>query len=546
MIIKSAHRSTPRTLTLAALTLVLCWTTTAMAQLNYVPNGTVEKVDPGNPAKPMYWEYSKWGVAANAGFTWKTETNGNRYLHTQVLSGTGTLPCSAGDAKWWTTSFLIPAGGGSYTVTDQYRSNVDSQLIVLANLTIGGNPIYVTAANLQAASSWTTVTKTVSLPTNTYSVRLLHKICTTGWLETDNFGLYQGIGTGTDAGVAADSGTWPGSDASGTGSGAQISIAFDDGWVSIYNTGLPIMKSMGIRGSHYIHAGYVDNLQKITYHMTSPMLIKFHKAGHEIGSHAWSSEWAENDDYLDATKLDNQLSWSLTRLKSYGFDIQGFAAPGGEGVDNQAVIAKVKSYYKYLRTIVQGVNTTPYDPYYLKARTILNTTTSTQIQGWINEAKAKNAWLILLYHRIRTPAVYETEVTPATFQSQLALIKASGLPIKPVGEVLGVWKSTAALPYDAGTAPVGDAGVADTGSSPVTDVGGSSWGDWYPTYNDAGTTSTDAATTTADAIYYSMPRPWPLDDDSRCSVSNSGDGLPTGTALVLMLILAAALRRRRG
>lgn len=522
----------------------------AQAQINIVPNGTVEKVDPSNSAMPMYWEYNKWGGATNAAFVWlPNSTTGNHTLHTQVFSGTDTLPCTYGDAKWWTKAFSIYPGGGAYTFSNSYRGTVNSQVMIMATLSSGGT-MYVWVADLKPSSTWATVTKTISLPVATTKIRIMHKICSVGWLETDNYALYKGSSTGKDAGTSpdtvwppplGDAGITPGSDATVPTTGAVISVAFDDGWLSVHKNALSIMKKQDIRATHFIHADYVDKKGYQADYMSSTQLKDFHNAGHEMGSHAWDKEWADKDEYLNAATLDAQLQKSLNKLKGFGFDVKGFAPPGGEGIDNAAVIKKVAQYYKYQRTIVEGMNTAPYQPLRLVTQTVLSTTSLATLQGWVASAKQQNAWLILLYHRITTPAKYTTEVTPLNFIDQMGVLKASGMPLKPIGEVLGIWK-----PYNTGKTDAGSS-TNDSGSTTVSDLGGTPWTDFYtpPVPSADGGFIPGRDVSTYDQGNYSMPRPWPLDDDGLCSVTPTtpADALP-GIG-ILMLLSLAFLRRGR-
>lgn len=519
---------------------------TSAQGINLVPNGTLEKPNPTDAKKPMYWDYNSWGGATNGAFVYLTDSTGNHTVHTQIFSGSGTLPCTSGDAKWWTTPFTIPSGGGSYLVSDTFRSSVDSQLMVECSLASGGSA-YVTVASPKASAGWTVLQNVVTIPAATTKVRLIHKICGSGFLETDNYVMRKSSGATLDSGpTVTDAYVPPVNDAgvpitdSGSGpvTGAVISVVFDDGWNSVHKEALPLMKQYGFRGTHFIHAEYVDKTGYTSEYMTSTKLKDIYNAGHEIGSHAMNREWADKDEWKDTTKREGQLSKSLTRLQSFGFDPKGFAPPGGEGVDDAATVASVKKFYKYQRTILWDYNKTPYDLYRLKSHTVINTTTLTDLTGWITMAKAQKSWLVLLYHRVRTPAVNATEVTPTTFASHMSIIQNSGLPVRPMGEVLGVWSTTKGGGGDGGTA------TSDS-STTVSDLGGNPWGDFYNPLPgpDAGFGPNYDAST-ADQGVYSMPRPWPLDDDGLCSVSpaSPADALP---GLGIILAVGLTLLRRR-
>jgi len=541
----------PRTRLLAVPALaaaVLLWSPTALGQ-DIMRNGSLTLQDPVNSKLPMYWITNKWGSASTAGFVW-LNSGGNRTIHVEVYSGSGTLPCASGDAKWMTKPLPVYPGGGKYTLSNRYRSTVPSALMVKANLSSGGQ-VYINAASLSSSGgAWKTANKTINIPVATTTVEVMHKICATGWVETDDYKLYKGLGPNppVDAGVTPDTGGLPPlwdanvpkvTDA-GTvvPAGGVISVAFDDGWLTVHKNALPEMKKQGIRATHFIHSTFVDKKGFTADFMGSKQLKELHTAGHEIGSHALNhDDWAVKDQYLTASTLDKHLKDSLATLKGFGFNVVGFAPPGGEGIDNITVQKAVLSYYKYQRSIKWGLNQYPYNVSALKSHIVINTTTLTSLKSWVDQAKNQNAWLILLYHRVDTPANVETKVTPLQFIDHMGVLKASGMPVKPIGEVLGIWK-----PYSSSSADGGSATVDSGGTTPVVDLGGNPWGDATTPFPgpDAGFAGFDAAT--RDQGIYSMPRPRTVDDDGLCSMGGGAASLP---AMALVLLLGMVLMRRR-
>ncbi|MEO8282381.1 MAG: hypothetical protein ABI568_03090 [Pseudarthrobacter sp.] len=64
-----------------------------------------------------------------------------------------------------------------------------------------------------------------------------------------------------------------------------------------------------------------------------------------------------------------------------------------------------------------------------------STTSTATVQGWINTAKADNAWLILAYHEIGENIGGDTYTTdPAVLDAEMQAVKNSGLGIVTVSQ----------------------------------------------------------------------------------------------------------------
>jgi peptidoglycan/xylan/chitin deacetylase (PgdA/CDA1 family) len=149
--------------------------------------------------------------------------------------------------------------------------------------------------------------------------------------------------------------------------------------------------------------------------------------GHEIGSHTVTHPDLTT---LGSKKLKAELANSKAWLENNGLGpIYDFACPYGEY--NNTTIAAIKQYYLSQRTgYDEGYNTAAnFDPYKIKVQIVTNTTTMAEFSGWLAQAKAQGAWLVLEYHQVDNSGD-EYGVTPANFELQAQAIQASG--VKPV------------------------------------------------------------------------------------------------------------------
>jgi peptidoglycan/xylan/chitin deacetylase (PgdA/CDA1 family) len=219
-----------------------------------------------------------------------------------------------------------------------------------------------------------------------------------------------------------------------------VSVVFDDGWVSAFEHAVPIMDAMGLRGTHFVHAGFVDRPGFQGDHMNSELLAILHAKGHEIGSHAMDTDW--KDQMSDPALMEAQLAESKARLESFGFEVAGFAPPNG-AFDSE-VIDKTRQYYDYMRTIDYGINYVDTgSERKLKCYAVTDRTSPATLRDWIRWARSTDGWLVLLYHRFadQIPAGADTYVTPEDFQAQMETLVKAGALVLPMREALEVWRS---------------------------------------------------------------------------------------------------------
>lgn len=440
---------------------VLLYASPCMA--NLVPNYSVEEVNPEDDSLPFGWVHSDWGDY-EATFDYTVDG----FYGFRALKVAGSQFGLEGDAKWKSSMIEVEAGGGAYVVSDYYRADVETELTVLAQAD-GGLEQWLTAKKVPPSADWALADGEVTLPPWATHVQVMHIISGTGWLVTDAYSLVKG--TLPDDPENPDD---PDPVTPSETSGAKVSVVTDDGFNSFHTRGFPIMEKYDIRGTHFIHSDWVDKdgwNHGEDSHMASDKLKDLANAGHEIGSHAREhpEDVAVFADY-SSSELEDQLSGSKDRLEGFGFDVVGFAPPGGS-FDDQVTQA-VKDHYKYMRTIEEGMNLPGYDPYRLKCYTVYDTTTVEQLDGWVKDAAAKKGWVVLLYHRFSDDpedlaAPGGTFVAPDKFDEQMSYLADSGATVEPMGEILGEWSPSKVSDNEGNGSGGGSGGSSLSGVGPI-------------------------------------------------------------------------------
>lgn len=206
-----------------------------------------------------------------------------------------------------------------------------------------------------------------------------------------------------------------------------VSIAFDDGWESSYENGVPILNHHGYKASFYILSNFFDDMQ----YMSMAQVKSLQSQGHHIGSHTVShphlSELEEADMKLEVTGSQKQLEVKLGPIKD-------FASPYGDY--DEDVLAEIKNHYSSHRTVATGINTFEnFDQYQLKSPNIQVNTTNDEIKALIEQAQKQKGWLILTYHEINDSG-REYSVSKEQFEDHMKLIEESGMKVALLPNVL--------------------------------------------------------------------------------------------------------------
>lgn len=186
---------------------------------------------------------------------------------------------------------------------------------------------------------------------------------------------------------------------------AKISFTFDDGGKSTITKAAPALAQSGYTGTTYITTSCVGMTTVpnkcaadtgIPYMTWAQIKSLRDTYGWEIGSHSVSHPLMTE---ITAAKLEQEVANSKSALKAQGIDATSFATPFGDY--NDKVIAAIAKYYSNHRPFHDtGYNAWPYNNYLLRVQQVQVGVSVDTVKGYIDQAKADNTWLVLVFHDI--------------------------------------------------------------------------------------------------------------------------------------------------
>lgn len=221
-----------------------------------------------------------------------------------------------------------------------------------------------------------------------------------------------------------------------------ISVTFDDGWESIYSKGALIFQKYGIRTTQYILSGTFD----YTNYLSKSQILSLQAAGHDIESHTVG--------HNDLTALNDEDLWFELRQSKHdlskllGKEVTDFASPLNRY--NDRVISVAEQVYRSHRNTEADAITlhedsfnvaSNFDPHQISAFSVRRTTTVEQLEKFMQEAKARKAWIVIIYHQIEDVSEDYYAVTPKQLDEQLAAIANSGLRIATIDEMMDAYEA---------------------------------------------------------------------------------------------------------
>jgi len=410
------------------------------APRNLVGNASAETVSRG---VPLGWSKAGGGVNTRTlSVRSGGAKSGSRYVRSAITR------YSNGGA-WWVSPPVAARAGTVYTYTDYYRSNATTRVEVA--VTVNGRTSWRRLGSFKPAAGWTASSVVLTAPAGATKVSFVHVLASVGYLDVDAVGVTAGTARppATTTPTVAPTTTAPSTSTSTTtkppattttsssrpvsvssGKGL-VSVTFDDGWANQYDNALPVLKRDGVPGTFYLISGYLNASQ----YMTVAQAKQVQTAGNEIGSHTINHP---NLTTLSGAELTAQLADSKTALEANFGPVYDLAYP--YGAFNSTVQTEAAKYYSSARSTNGGTNPRgSISRYALTIGYVFNTTSTDTIKGWIADAQAKNAWLILCYHGIADGKPDDTYTTSvADFGTAMAAIKSSGIQAVTVHEGIGL------------------------------------------------------------------------------------------------------------
>lgn len=320
------------------------------------------------------------------------------------------LNYKTGEAKWRYNPIDVQAGQAfQFNVT--YQSDVSAKVVAEYTLA-SGQARFETIVDLLPSKEWTKYVGNFEIPARAKQVAVTIVQRQDGTISTKKYGLYDITKPGER--------TW---------GEPRLSVTFDDGWESAYEIGSNLLNHYGYRGTFYLNPSTIDT----DHFMTSSQVADLARSNHEIASHGY--------EHLDFTTLERTgIDYQLKRASDYFEEVHGmksvnFSAPFG-GNDAQTTFY-ARKYYASLRGTKSGTNTLQnIDKYNLKVLYVGKSVSLEKMNNALADARDKNGWLILVYHRIESSGVGETILDAAQFQQQLEAIKKSDIKVTTVSAAL--------------------------------------------------------------------------------------------------------------
>lgn len=175
----------------------------------------------------------------------------------------------------------------------------------------------------------------------------------------------------------------------------KVSFTFDDGFESFITKAAPTLAAHDMAGTAYMTTDFIGQPNYMTWEQTTNLQNNY---GWEIGSHSVTHPLMTE---ITDEQLEQEVSQSKLTLQQHGFNPTSFATPFGDY--NDKVVAAIAKYYTNHRPFhdIELPNTWPYNDYILQVKQVQSGVSVSQVEQYIDEAKANNTWLILVFHDIK-------------------------------------------------------------------------------------------------------------------------------------------------
>lgn len=201
---------------------------------------------------------------------------------------------------------------------------------------------------------------------------------------------------------------------------SAVTLMFDDGESTTLTEAKPILENFGMVGSAAI---VTDNVGESGY-MNLADLKALALGGWEIVSHGLTHS---DLTALSERNMKRELQRSKQILEGFGFTVRNFALPFG--AYNAAILAEGAKLYNSVRAYELGDNPQGAFPYDVKVRSVVNTTTLTEVSEWLAKAAAEKRWEVLVFHSISETGDDAYHVSPDMLHGIIQAIVGSGIPV---------------------------------------------------------------------------------------------------------------------
>ena len=211
---------------------------------------------------------------------------------------------------------------------------------------------------------------------------------------------------------------------------AQISLTFDDGFLSTYTDALPILTSRDIKGVIYATSGYINNgltddgLPAMSWTQLQNLQNIY---GWEVGNHTTTHPELP---LLTQAQIISEFTTSKEELEAHGLSVTNLATPFG-AYDNIVLTEALKLFDSHRGFADIAYNSVPSNKAILQVQDINSATTIAQVKTYIDSAIANKQWLILVFHHVapQLNPTYEYTTTTADLAGIADYIVEKQIPV---------------------------------------------------------------------------------------------------------------------
>ncbi len=212
-----------------------------------------------------------------------------------------------------------------------------------------------------------------------------------------------------------------------------VSFTFDDVPASAYTNGAAILEHYGLRGTFYVTAGTLGQMDTDWRVVDREQVSALHHRGHEIGCHTFSHVGV---DSLNARMLDEECRRNREVLRELcaGLEITNFCYPFGRVSLPRKL--QLDDRFDSCRGIYEGINAGIVDLTLLRVVELYDRTlTRDKLDRLLRETRARNGWLIFYTHDVAEPPSWIGS-SPRLLRETVEAVRAENMRCLPIREAL--------------------------------------------------------------------------------------------------------------
>lgn len=206
---------------------------------------------------------------------------------------------------------------------------------------------------------------------------------------------------------------------------AAVSFIDDDCRSVAYATLFPLIKELDIPYTLACPPGKIG----ADLYMTQEQLLEMYNYGVTISCHTWAET---NMDTLSKEQLEENLKKCVERYREWGItDVNSYAYTQGKYSANNMSV--VKKYFDMGFLVDKGINTAPYESYYMRRVGLFPTDGSFSLADakiYVDKLLTSGGWLIFMTH------CWTSTFNATEFKELVSYIKGKSVQIIDVNEMI--------------------------------------------------------------------------------------------------------------